>query len=257
LRYRIGIKDGSVAQGALTPNELDRFAETYYLNGDIDDVDIEELAQTYSVPNLVAAIGGRRTLEMGYGTGLITGALLTAGVELEVLEGSARLCEIADERHGAQGLRVHQSMFEDFVPTQLFGAVLALHVLEHVDDAPALVRHIAQWVEPGGVVVAVTPNAQSIHRQLGVRMGLHDTLDALSPRDHLVGHRRVYDLDGLTADITAAGLEVTNVFGYFVKPLSNAMMLEWPREVLEGLNAIADVVPAWLCANIGVVAIKP
>jgi 2-polyprenyl-3-methyl-5-hydroxy-6-metoxy-1,4-benzoquinol methylase len=246
-----------VAQGALTPNELDRFAETYYLNDAIADVDIEELAQRYSVPRLVAAIDGRRTLEMGYGTGLITTELLAAGVDLEVLEGSARLCEIAADRHAADGLRVHHAMFEEFRPETPYGAVLALHVLEHVDDAPALARHIAQWVEPGGAVVAVTPNAQSLHRQLGVRMGLHDTLDALSPRDHLVGHRRVYDIDGLTADLVAAGLEVVDVFGYFVKPLSNAMMLDWSREVLDGLNAIADVVPAWLCANIGVVARRP
>jgi 2-polyprenyl-3-methyl-5-hydroxy-6-metoxy-1,4-benzoquinol methylase len=246
-----------MTNSALTPGELDRFAETYYLNDAIADVDIEELAQRHSVPRLVEAIDGRRTLEMGYGTGLITTELIAAGVQLEVLEGSARLCEVAAERHGADGLRVHHAMFEAFQPEQPYGAVLALHVLEHVDDAPGLARHIAQWVEPGGVLVAVTPNAQSIHRQLGVRMGLHDTLDALSPRDHLVGHRRVYDIDGLTADLVAAGLEVVDVFGYFVKPLSNAMMLDWSREVLDGLNAIADVVPAWLCANIGVVARRP
>ena len=192
-----------MTNSALTPGELDRFAETYYLNDAIADVDIEELAQRHSVPRLVEAIDGRRTLEMGYGTGLITTELIAAGVQLEVLEGSARLCEVAAERHGADGLRVHHAMFEAFQPEQPYGAVLALHVLEHVDDAPGLARHIAQWVEPGGVLVAVTPNAQSIHRQLGVRMGLHDTLDALSPRDHLVGHRRVYDIDGLTADLVA------------------------------------------------------
>ena len=246
-----------MTRSALTPGELDRFAETYYLNDEIEDVDIEELAQRHSVPRLVAAIDGRRTLEMGYGTGLVTTELLAAGVQLDVLEGSARLCEMATARHDAEGLLVHQAMFEEFCPETAYGAVLALHVLEHVDDPPTLARRIASWTEPGGVVVAVAPNAQSIHRQLGVRMGLHDTLDALSPRDHLVGHRRVYDLDGLTADLVAAGLEVVDVFGYFVKPLPNAMMLDWSREVLDGLNAIADVVPPWLCANIGVVARRP
>lgn len=235
----------------LTPAILDDYADTYYLNDAVDDIDIEELAQRHSIPAIAGSVAGcERVLEMGYGTGLITTELLRAGISVDVLEGSPVLAGHARERH--PGLVVHVDMFESFVPDVPYDAVLALHVLEHVDDPVALLGHLSRWLHPSGVLTVVTPNAQSIHRQLAVRMGLHERLDDLSPRDHLVGHQRVYDLDRLHADLRAGGFEPEHDFGYFVKPLSNGQMLDWPPDVLEGLNRLSDVVPPWLLANIGV-----
>jgi len=237
----------------LSPADLDRYAATYYLNAEIDDVDIEELAQQHSIPMIIDALGPvERILEMGYGTGLITRELLAANVPVEVVEGSPALRDHAMAEH--PGLTVHLGMFESFVPDEPYDAVLALHVLEHVDRPGDLLSHITSWVKPGGLVVAVTPNARSIHRMLGVAMGLQDNLDDLSERDHLVGHQRVYDLAWLSEEMTSAGLELVSDFGYFVKPLANSQMLGWSRAVLDGLNAISDQVPTDLCANIGVVA---
>jgi 2-polyprenyl-3-methyl-5-hydroxy-6-metoxy-1,4-benzoquinol methylase len=223
----------------LTPAALDRFASTYYLNDAVDDVDIEERAQAHSVPMIERSIAGRgRVLEMGFGTGLITRMLLEAGVPIEVVEGSAELRKEALRRH--PGLEVHLSMFEEFSPAEPFDAVLALHVLEHVDDPRGLLDLISGWLAPDGVIVVVTPNARSIHRMLGVAMGLQENLDDLSPRDHLVGHRRVYDLPGLRDELAAAGWDVVDDFGYFVKPLANSQMIGWTSEVLDGLNLISD-----------------
>ncbi|MEZ5179033.1 MAG: hypothetical protein R2746_12390 [Acidimicrobiales bacterium] len=84
----------------LSPADLDRFAATYYLNAEIEDVDIEELAQQHSIPMIVDALGPvERVLEMGYGTGLITRELLAAGVPVEVVEGSPALREHAMAQH--------------------------------------------------------------------------------------------------------------------------------------------------------------
>jgi 2-polyprenyl-3-methyl-5-hydroxy-6-metoxy-1,4-benzoquinol methylase len=240
----------------LTPDDLDRFAQTYYLNDAIDDVDIEERAQAHSIPMIVASVSGRsRVLEMGFGTGLVARLLLEHGVPLEVVEGSSHLRDVALTRH--PDLPVHLSMFEDFTPAEPYDAVLALHVLEHVDDPLSLLARIDAWLNPGGVVVVVTPNARSIHRMLGVAMGVQEKLDDLSERDHLVGHRRVYDLDGLCRELTDGGYSVVNTFGYFVKPLANSQMIGWPSEVLDGLNLISPDFPTEHLANIGVVARRP
>lgn len=241
--------------GNLTAADLDGFASEYYLNDEIEDTDIEELAQTYSIPAILAATETcPRLLEMGYGTGLIASQLLAAGRSLEVLEGSQRLIDFAEARHAGEPVRFIKSMFETFVPHDPYDAVLALHVLEHVDDPVVVAQQIAGWLRPGGVLIAVTPNARSLHRRLGVAMGLQQRLDDFSERDRIVGHQRVYDLDGLRADLEAGGFEVTGEFGYFVKPLSNRQMLEWEPAVLEGFNKLASEIPADLCANIGLIA---
>jgi 2-polyprenyl-3-methyl-5-hydroxy-6-metoxy-1,4-benzoquinol methylase len=241
----------------LTPEKLDDFATTYYLNDDVRDIYIEELQQELSLPRVLQAVGdAQRVLEMGFGTGLITAALLERGIHAEVVEGSPALRDIALARHADQGLVVHLAMFEEFQPAEPYDVVMALHVLEHVDDPQEMLAKVATWLRPGGAVVAVTPNRHSIHRNLAVRMGLQARLDDLSARDHLVGHQRVYGLDTLRAEFERAGFAVEDEFGYFLKTLPNSMMLEYSLPLLQALNAISEEIPPHLLANIGVRAVK-
>jgi SAM-dependent methyltransferase len=241
----------------LTPQELDSYAQSYYLNAEIDDVDIEELGQRLSVDRTVRVLhDARRVLEMGFGTGLMTRELLARGVPIEVVEGSPLLVETARRRHEADGLVVHEALFETFVPEQPYDAVLALHVAEHVDDPIALLRLAREWLAPKGAIIVMVPNAESLHRRLAVRMGVQQRLDALSPRDRLVGHQRVYDLARLRADLTAAGFTPVEEFGYQLKVVPNAMMSDWPENLLSALVTISDELPPAMLANIAIRATR-
>jgi SAM-dependent methyltransferase len=236
----------------LTPAALDDYARTYYLSGSVADVDIEELQQELAYERLAAAVAGcDRVLEMGYGTGLSARVLPRLGIDVEIVEGSPLLVEAARATH--PGLVVHEAMFEQFDPGPVFDAVLALYIAEHVDDPPALMRRVARWVRPGGKIVVAVPNAGSLHRRLAVAMGLQDRLDARSPRDELLGHQRVYTLAALRDDVEAAGFRVVDELGWFVKTLPNGMMLDYPRELLEGLFRVSDELPQELMANIAVI----
>lgn len=238
----------------LTSEALDAFAHDYYLNDGITTVDLEERAQLHSIPRIVEAIAGRGpVLEMGFGTGLVTGELLRHGVPLEVVEGSPVLAREARSRH--TGLVVHDAMFETFAPTRPYGAVLALHVLEHVDDPVGLLGDMRSWLAPDGALIAVVPNAESLHRRIAVEMGLHPNLDDLSDSDILVGHQRVYDLDRLVADLDRAGYDVDLDFGYLLKTVPNSMMLAYPDAMVEALNTMSATLPTRDLANIGVRAI--
>ncbi|UGS33765.1 class I SAM-dependent methyltransferase [Capillimicrobium parvum] len=237
----------------LTAAALDDYAREYYLAGDVADLGIEELQQTLSLDAVAAAAGGcDRVLEMGYGTGLTTRELLARGLGLEVLEGSPELARRARAAHPA--LPVHEGLFEQFVPERPFDAVLALHVLEHVDGPRALLRHAAGWLRPGGRLVVAVPNAESLHRRLAVRMGLQEHLDSLSARDGLVGHRRVYSLARLGDDVRAAGLRVVDEFGWFLKVLPNSMMLGFDEPLLRALFGISEELEPSMLANIAIVA---
>jgi SAM-dependent methyltransferase len=239
----------------LTPAALDAYADSYYLNAAVADVPIEELGQRRSIDRTVAALrGAGRVLEMGYGTGLVTGELVARDVPFEVLEGSPKLCAVARAAH--PGLVVHEELFEAFAPAAGYDAVLALHIAEHVDDPVGLFRLVHGWLVPGGAIVVMVPNARSLHRRLAVRMGLQPELDTLSARDHLVGHQRVYDLGTLRADLEAAGFTVEDEFGYQLKTVPNGMMGDWPMDLHEALNDISEELAPDLLANIGVRAVR-
>ena len=237
-------------------DELDRLADEYYLSDPAGDIDIEELAQRQSFGIIHGAIAGQqRVLEMGFGTGCMTEQLIAAGIEVEVVEGSAVLAAEAGRRH--PGLVVHEALFEEFQPAEPYDAVLALHVLEHVDDPVALARHLSSWLHPGGTLVAVCPNRESLHRRLAVRMGLQPELDSLSDRDRMVGHLRVYSLDGLAADLREAGLWPVQRFGYLLKTLPNSMQRDHPPELLRAMSDIGEELSPALLANIGIAAVRP
>lgn len=241
----------------ITAPALDADARRYYLSGDVADHDIEDLQQQLSIDLLAEAVAGcDRVLELGYGMGRTTRELRRRGVGLEVLEGSPLLASAA--REAQPDLVVHEGLFEAWTPPGApYDAILAPHVLEHVEDPRALLRRLRGWLAPGGRLVAVVPNAESLHRRLAVRMGLQPRLDTLSPRDHLVGHRRVYALDGLRADLESAGFTCGRELGWFLKTLPNGMMLDFPGSLLEALFTISDELDPRMLANVGVVAQRP
>jgi len=233
--------------------DLDDFARGYYLNTSVPDIAIEESMQLASLPTVLDALRpAERVLEMGYGTGAVTAALIERGLSVEVVEGSEALCAEAAERH--PGLVVHHSLFEDFTPAEPYDGVLCLHVLEHVEHPITMLQAVRSWLKPYGTIVVVVPNAESLHRRLAVRMGLQPRLDTLSDRDRLVGHRRVYTRDELHADLWTAGFRLGRCFGYFLKVVPNSMMLEWDPRLIDALSAISEELPPHLLANIGVAA---
>ncbi len=185
---------------------------------------------------------GERCLELGPAEGLLSERLAEVFPSLTLVDGSRRFCEDLAARL-PEATVVH-SLFEDYAPAERFDTVVLGHVLEHVADPVGLLRRVGEWVAPDGVVLAAVPNSHSLHRQAAVLMGLLPTEDALNETDRHHGHRRVYDLRGLRADVAAAGFTVTASGGYWLKPLSNAQTSEqWTQEMLDAYMELGERYP--------------
>ena len=236
----------------VTPEALDAIAHEYHLNQDVPDMFIENLCQQYCCDWLAQLVQPHDSvLELGVGDGITLQRLAARNpARYVMLEGSNTLAAMAASRHPS--VEVVQGLFEEYVPDAPFTKVFALHVLEHVDDPVALLRGMRGWFAAGGELVVVVPNAQSIHRQLALMMGLQPALDTLSPRDLVVGHQRVYTLEALRGDLAKGGYEVVEEKGFFLKVVPNGMMLAWQPALIEALNKVGEQLPARLLANIAV-----
>jgi SAM-dependent methyltransferase len=234
-----------------TVAELDGYARDYYLGRSAADLDLEERQQQLSIARLAPFLHGR-ILELGFGTGQMTAGLLGAGFDTAVVEGSPLLAREARRRH--PGLTVHEGLFETFVPPQPYDTLLAAHVFEHVDDPRALLAHLHGWLVPGGTLIAIVPNAASLHRRLAVLMGIQERLDDLSRRDRTVGHRRVYTPEELRAELAGAGFTPRETLGWFLKVVPNSMMLDWPPALIDALFAVSEQLHPRELANIALVA---
>jgi SAM-dependent methyltransferase len=75
-------------------------------------------------------------------------------------------------------------------------AVLALDLIEHLDDDGAAVRRLGSLTRPGGVVVVSVPALPALFGEF----------------DRIQGHRRRYLPDGLRAAFAHSGLALERVF---------------------------------------------
>lgn len=234
---------------SLKLEELDRIAEDYHLNENVADKFIEDICQHYFCDWLSTLISDKhRIIELGYGEGITVDRLATRAGHYTLVEGSEQLVDLSRQRHPE--IEVVHELFEDYVPPEPCDTVLALHVLEHVDDPVTLARHLRSWLKPSGEIVVVVPNRESLHRSLAVIMGVQPFLDSLSARDVLVGHQRVYDLDTLEHDVKAAGFVPFEVKGFFLKTLPNGMMLDYSPELILALNKVMSGIPVRMAANL-------
>lgn len=138
---------------------------------------------------------GRRLLEVGCGNGARLLALKEHGWEVEGQDASARAVEVA--RKHAQ-VPVHPGPIETLrLPPDSFDAIVMNHVIEHVYDPVAVLRHVSAMLRPGGILVSIHPNGSSSMHQL---MGRHWVgLDA--PR-----HLHAFTLSSMRLALQKAGL---------------------------------------------------
>lgn len=185
---------------------------------------------------------GDRVLEMGCATGELTSLLAGEVGDYHVVEGSARNIEVAESRVPA--VTYHHALFEDFAPETPYTDVLLVCALEHVDEPVDILRSSAEWLEPGGRMHIIVPNAESFHRHVGVAMGILEAVTDLSESDVRIGHRRVYDITSLLADVRDAGLVSAQWQGIFLKVISNRQMLGWDSALIDALDEVARRFPA-------------
>ena len=248
-----------VPVNSITKN-IEAYAEKIYLEDSTGENFIENIIHATNLPNLISKIYpaslNKPILEMGFGEGTITTPLIQSGCIVEIVEGSSKLCENAKEKYG-ESVEVHCQLFENFDPTEKFQTVLSLHVLEHVDNPGIVVDKIFEWLKPGGQVIVVVPNAESLHRQLAVMMGLQQELNSFSSRDKIVGHQRVLSLDELSSLFQKSGFDVIEKFGYFLKTVPNSMMVDYSPDLIKALTNFSHKLNPNQMANIGIVATKP
>ncbi len=191
-------------------------------------------------------------LELGPAEGVMTDFFVKSGRDLSVVEGAEKFCDDLKRRYPK--IRVHHSMFEDFNTDEKFDNIVLGHVLEHVHDPVRVLKHVKGFLKKRGVILVAVPNANSIHRQAAVEMGLLKKTNSLNELDIHHGHQRVYSAKELRRDFEKAGLTVKKMEGYWLKPVSNKQIDEtWTPQMIAAFMKLGEKYPE-IAAEIFVVA---
>lgn len=99
-----------------------------------------------------------RLLELGVGNGDALKLFSYWGWQAEGID----FDPVAVEHAVCQGLKVYEGdLFTQKFASDSFDAIFSSHVLEHVPDPEVLIKESLRVLKPGGIFVAVTPNASS------------------------------------------------------------------------------------------------
>jgi SAM-dependent methyltransferase len=105
----------------------------------------------------------------------------------------------------ARGYQVFQERAEDArsLPEAAIDVITMFHVIEHVADPAAVLRSVARWLAPGGILVIETPNRAALDARLFARRYWGGY--------HIPRHWHLFDRRGLTRLLEAEGFRVMTV----------------------------------------------
>ena len=191
-------------------------------------------------------VPGDAVLELGCATGLMSADLVAAGATLVGIDRSASYLERAGQRSLPDATFV-QADVTTLALGRTFDHVVAANVLHEVPDPAALLEVAARHLRPGGHVHLTVPNPRSLHRLIGVEMGLLADVTDLSERARSLETLWALDAEVIEELAGKVRLRVVHRGGVMLKPWPNQQMAALEDAALEALLLAARFAPE-LCA---------
>lgn len=172
---------------------------------------------------LGSGLKGSKVLDVGCGGGLVCEPLARLGAKVTGIDAGAENIEAAREHAALSGLTItyDATTAEDHATahTGRYDAVLALEIVEHVDNPALFIDSLVRLVKPGGLIILSTLNRTPKSFALGivaaeyllgwVPRGTHTWSKFLKPSE-LAGH------------LADAGAKVTDITGLAFDPVVGA-----------------------------------
>jgi SAM-dependent methyltransferase len=155
--------------------------------------------------DVIAPHLGRRVLEVGSGIGNMSAHLLDGGPDHLVLTDMDPWYRerLADRFVSHSEVRVDELLLPDPMAADRFAddridTIVALNVVEHIEDDTGALRTMREILTPGGRIVILVPAMEALYGEL----------------DRELGHHRRYTRRSLTAAFETAGFEVAHLFWF-------------------------------------------
>lgn len=160
---------------------------------------------------------GLSMLDVGCGGGLVCEPLARLGADVTGIDADPVAIETAQEHAEVSGLEIdYQYRAAENLKTK-YDVVLALEIIEHVEDPAQFVKTISKLVKPGGLVIFSTLNRTPKSFALGI-VAAEYVLNIVPRGTH--SWRRFVKPSELARHLRAAGMEPKNISGLVLSPLS-------------------------------------
>lgn len=236
-------------------NTLDNHIQAYERQS-IYDFDNFLQLRWYPRRVIERAPGATSLLELGLGHGISTEMFNQHFERHVVLDASTAVIENFAKLYPDCHPDIINTYFEDFESDERFDVIVFGYILEHVDDPVQILSLFEPFLAPGGKMFVTVPNAEVLNRRLGHLAGMLPDMTELSEHDLLLGHKRYYTVETLTADIQEAGYDVVELEGIYLKAITTeqALRLNFDEKILDAFCEVAIGYPELSCGLLAEVA---
>lgn len=200
------------------PAKYDRLVEIespeiwWDLRGPLGGLHLLNAARVPYFEGVLDGFAGKRVLDVGCGGGIFAEPLARGGAQVVGIDPSSGSLEGAREHARKEGLKIdyREAFAESFDTDETFGTVMAVDVLEHVDDVDLTLDMCVRVLEPGGIFGFLTHNQTLKAFEELVWKGEYEL--GIIPKGNHDFHKFLHPED-LTERLAARGLRTADLKG--------------------------------------------
>ena len=188
-----------------------------------------------------------KVLEVGIGSGDVTLMLTKHFKTIDCIDSnkdnfsniSRRLGHFKDSKINF----IHSKIEDANIENKKYDHIILLGILEHLKDPISILKKISENLDKDGRMYIVVNLANSLHRLMGIKMGMIKTTDELSESDYKLGHYRIYTLPTLRDHILSAGLNICYEQPFYLKPLPTQNLADLNFDMHKALDMLGREYP--------------
>ena len=180
-------------------------------------------------------VKGKNILEIGCADGYMTKRLSEICKSVDVVEPAKTHFEQVSLLN-LENVSMYNTTIENFNINKKYDIVLMAGLLHQVPEPEIVLSNLKQIINSNTTLIATIPNSNSLHRQLGVHMGLMKNTIDYSDRNKFF-HQKTYDLNLFVNLFTSNNFKIIESFGYLMKLFNSEFSknIKLNREQMIGL----------------------